>query len=239
MPAAALAGFAVVATTLGLVVAGPLTVESQPGNVLPSVSPVDEPQPEPAVTASPADVATAAVTELFDAPDITVVPPPPPPPTTGSRRTGGGTTTACFTSGSPYQIGASDPSALLTLVNLERERIGLGDLTWSGSLASDAQTWSEAMAAADDAVPGQPGAFLAHWKTPSPGGQNVATNWTTQNGTIVYDGLTLSVSLNYAHEHLMYSQHHCENILRSGFTTMGAGGVQSAEGVWYWTENFQ
>jgi uncharacterized protein YkwD len=237
--------FALTLSTLGVVLAGPLTTEEVALRVTPSVAPVDI-APIPAVVAP---TASPGADDFFTAPPIVLEPPPPPPAPV--RKSGHGSATNasggylsyteyCLNPAAPYSAGGSDPTKFLTLINLERARIGLGPLSWSGGLADSALLWSQTMAANDDAVPGSPGAALAHGMAPSPGGQNVATNWSqTSDGTIVYDGITQSGSINYAHQRLMYSTGHCLNILRPGFTVMGAGGVQSSEGVWYWTENFQ
>lgn len=241
---AAFTGFAVVSSLLGAVVTGPLTVEAQPGSVLPTDASIEDAIPAPAVSASPAGIAVAATTEIFDAPDVMVVPPPPPPPPvkkTG-RRPGGGTTNPgggyksyedyCLAPERPYSTGSGDPSALLSLVNQERARIGLSGLSWSGGLAGTAQSWSQSMAAADDATPGVPGDALAHNPSRPSGGENVAMNWSSA-------GYSTTQSMNIAHSGWVYSFGHCKNLLRPSWTIMGAGGAQSAEGVWYWTENFQ
>jgi uncharacterized protein YkwD len=253
--ATASACLALAATAFGFVVTGPVTVGAETGVVAeptasPTASPADssnEPEPVPAITAPSPSPSAGSDTEVFDAPQIKIEP-PPPPPTSGKKGTGSPTDPSgaylpydvyCLNPATPYQTSASGPLAFLTLINLERRRIGLSDLIWSSSLASTALTWSQTMAANDDAVPGNPGAALAHGMVPSPGGQNVATNWVTDGGgNIIFDGFSLSGSLNYAHKGLMYSYGHCVNILRPSFTTMGAGGLQSGEGVWYWTENF-
>jgi uncharacterized protein YkwD len=92
------------------------------------------------------------------------------------------------------------------------------------------------MADADDATPGVPADALAHGMVPSPGGQNVGVNYRSPTWW------TITQSMNVVHGSgfgWMYSYGHCKNILRPSFTKMGAAGVQSAEGVWYWTQNFQ
>jgi uncharacterized protein YkwD len=95
------------------------------------------------------------------------------------------------------------------------------------------------MATADDAVPGEPGAALAHNPGRPSGGENVATNYWTSGGVPIYGYASQATSLNVAQSGWVYSYGHCKNLLRPGWSVMGAGGVQSAEGVWYWTENFQ
>jgi len=216
---AAFTGFAVVASVLGVVVAGPLTVEAHTGSILPPVAPVDDPAPAPAVTASPADSSAPAVAEMFDAPDVTVVPPPPPK---ASSSGGHGST-----------------PAMLAFVNSQRAANGLAPLTWSSSLASKAQAWSNSMAATDDAVPCNAGAALAHNPNPPSGGENVAQNYMGTGGCAVYGLLSWTASLNVADSRWMASPGHRANILNPSWTRMGGGGKQSAEGVWYWTQDFQ
>ncbi len=247
-----LATFLLAASGLGVVLAGPLQpgVEAQTVTAEPSATPIAL-APEPAVSASPTPATAAA--DIFTPPSITIEPPPPPPPppstTSGHRRASGGTTSPtgayltydvyCRAPEIPYSTGSSDFTALLTLANSERARIGLSSLSWSGSLASSALDWSQAMANADDAVQGDYGAALAHGNLPSPGGQNVAYNYVTSDDVALYGYYSQKESLNVAQSGWVYSYSHCIDMLHPSWTVMGAGGVQSAEGVWYWTEDFQ
>jgi uncharacterized protein YkwD len=196
---------------LGVVLTGPLqsSIEGQTVQVEPSASPT---APAPLPEPSP----EVAAGDIFTAPPITIEPPPPPP---------------------PPAVHHSTP-AMLAFVNAQRAAAGLNPLTWSTSLANLAQGWSNSMAASD--VECHPGDAMAHGsRPPSPGGQNVATNYmATPDGCAVYGSLSWSGSLNIADSGWMASPDHRANILDPRWTRMGGGGTQSPYGVWYWTQDF-
>jgi uncharacterized protein YkwD len=170
-----------------------------------------------------------------------ILPPPPPPPASSGKRSSisdrkvaaAALTTTQYCDGKyGATASASTLEGLLTAANAERASFGLGALSWSGALAQLAQDWSNAMASVSD--PGNPGAALSHDMVPSPGGQNVAAAWTTA------PSMAGASAIATAHSGWMASPGHCKNILRSSFTTMGAGTAQSADGkAWYTTVDFQ
>jgi len=228
---------------LGVVLTGPLqsSIEGQTVPIDPSATPTaPSPAPEPAISApAPSPSPEVAAADIFTAPPVTILPPPPPSP--GRTSTGAYKTYLqyCAAPATPYTTSSGDFTALLTLTNKERARIGLSPLSWSSSLASTALSWSQAMAAADDAVPGDPGAALAHNPSRPHGGENVATNYWTLDGVVQHNYASQATSLRVAERGWIYSYGHCTNLMNPHWTVMGAGGVQSTEGVWYWTENFQ
>ncbi len=196
-------------------------------------APVDAPMP------SAAPVAFGPQLEV-------ILPPPPPPPPPAPRKATSTQRRAAAASASTSGIttaqycdakygatsSASSLDGLLTAANAERARFGLGALSWSGSLATAAQDWSNAMAANSD--PASPGTALAHNPGRPSGGENVAAAWTT--GT----GYAQSTAMSKAHSGWMASPGHCANILRASFTTMGAGTASGPDGkAWYTTVDFQ
>lgn len=176
--------------------------------------------------------------------EVILPPPPPPPPAAsgGTKKTpqqriaaaaaAGVTTTAQWCEGKyGATASASSLDGLLAAANAERARFGLGALSWSSSLASLAQQWSDTMAAGYD--PANPKASFYHDMVPNPGGQN-----------LIYSGsvpaMSQSTAMAKAHAGWMASPGHCTNILRSSFSTMGAATAQTSDGVvWYTTVNFQ
>lgn len=172
--------------------------------------------------------APTASLEPFVSPIEVVLPPPPPPPPPPRSQAATGaavTTTAAWCDGKyGATASASSVSGLLSAVNAERSRWGLGSLTWNGSLASSAQSWSEAQASAGS---------LSHGDAPSPGGQNVASRYSSV-------GQTESSAAAWAHSAWMTSPGHCKNILHASWQSMGAGAASVDGGLtWYLTENFQ
>ena len=171
----------------------------------------------PALTASP---------EPFVSPIEVVLPPPPPSPPRGRAATGAAvTTTTAWCEGKfGATSSASSVSGLLSAINAERARWGLRSLMWDSSLASRAQSWSEAQASAGG---------LSHGDAPSPGGQNVAYRYSSV-------GQTESSAAAWAHSAWMTSPGHCKNILHDSWQSMGAGAASVDGGLtWYLTENFQ
>lgn len=189
---------------------------------------------------------TASVATGFG-PQLEVIlpPPPPPPPAAGGQKSaaqrkadaaaaaGSGMTTTQYCDAKyGATSSASSLEGLLSAANAERAVFGLAPLSWSSSLAVSAQDWSLQMAAASN--PGSPGQALSHGLVPSPGGQNVAAAWTSGGG------MAQSTAIARAHSGWMASPGHCKNILRSSFSTMGAGTAVSADGnAAYTTVNFQ
>lgn len=170
----------------------------------------------PASTASP---------EPYTSPIEVVLPPPPPPPTAAKSRSPGVTTTAAWCDGKfGATASASSVSGLLSAVNAERAVWGLGSLSWNTSLASSAQSWSEAQASANS---------MSHGDAPSPGGQNVAYRYSSV-------GQSEASAAAWAHSAWMTSPGHCKNILHASWRSMGAGAASADGGkTWYLTENFQ
>src|SRR5680860_1043606 len=149
----------------------------------------------------------------------------PPPPRSQAATSAGVTTTAAWCDGKYGATAtASSVSGLLSAINAERARWGLGSLSWNSSLASRAQSWSEAQASANS---------LSHGDAPSPGGQNVAYRYSS-------GGQSESGAAAWAHSAWMKSPGHCKNILHASWQSMGAGAASVDGGLtWYLTENFQ
>ncbi|WP_062136222.1 CAP domain-containing protein [Demequina aestuarii] len=163
----------------------------------------------------------------------------------GSSSTGSGSTAAssgsaskpaprqtsdsyCASPSSPYSAGGS-VKGLLTAANKERARIGVGAMSWSGSLASAANSWSQAMAGRDDSGSGS---ALAH-NPNRPGAENVAVSGSS-------GGMSMGTAINKAHAGWMYSGGHCRNIMNPSYSTMGAGAASTANGnAVYTTANFR
>ena len=144
----------------------------------------------------------------------------------GSSGGGSSTSYTAFCSGgtnSTYSISSGDIKQLLSAANAERARLGYGALSWSGSLASAAQAWSETMVAEDN----------MYHNPNRPGGENVG--YTMNSG-----GLSQGSALNILHKAWMGSQGHCENLMNPSYTQFGAGIASNADGAkWYSTENFK
>lgn len=139
-------------------------------------------------------------------------------------------TSYCNSPSASYTTSGSSAKILLTLANKERARIGIGPMSWSTSLASAAQSWSNHMVAVDakttTLIDG-----LSH-NPNRPGAENVA---------VVYSSLGYSAqsALNKMHSNYMHSTGHCKNLLNPAYHHMGAGVAHSAdEKTWYTTENF-
>lgn len=139
-------------------------------------------------------------------------------------------TAFCNAPKSSYTTSGSSAKILLTLANKERARIGIGSMSWSTSLASAAQKWSNHMVAVDEStstlIDG-----LSH-NPNRPGAENVA---------VVYSSLGYSAqsALNKMHSNYMHSVGHCQNLLNPKWHRMGAGVAHTSDGkTWYTTENF-
>ncbi|WP_084105910.1 CAP domain-containing protein [Demequina sp. NBRC 110056] len=134
----------------------------------------------------------------------------------------------CSAPSSPYGAGGS-VKGLLTAANKERARIGAGAMSWSGSLASAATSWSKAMASKDGAGNGS---ALAH-NPNRPGAENVAVS--SSSG-----GVGVGTAVNRAHTNWMYSNGHCRNIMNPAYSQMGAGAAATGNGnAVYTTANFR
>ncbi|WP_062304696.1 CAP domain-containing protein [Demequina subtropica] len=127
--------------------------------------------------------------------------------------------------------GASSVSGLLAAANAERAKAGIAPLTWSGSLASAAQSWSRSMAASDSKTDA-PADALAH--NPSrPGAENVGVAYRST-------GMSESTAMNKLHVNWVYSSGHCANLMNPAYTQMGAGAAVTDDGTtWYATQNFR
>ncbi|GMA35102.1 CAP domain-containing protein [Demequina litorisediminis] len=153
---------------------------------------------------------------------------------------GGGSSTE--TSSSPsFEAYCSSPSApasaaggvqaLLAAANTERARLGIGALSWSGSLASAAASWSQSMASQDDSTDGTMDA-LAH-NPNRPGAENVAVSYSS-------GGVSESSASGRAHSGWMYSNGHCLNLMNPAYTQMGAGAATTSDGTTvYTTANYR
>ncbi|MDN4480112.1 CAP domain-containing protein [Demequina muriae] len=134
----------------------------------------------------------------------------------------------CASPSSPYSAGGS-VKGLLTAANKERARIGVSAMSWSGSLASAATSWSQSMAGRDDSGTG---GALAH-NPNRPGAENVAVSGSS-------GGISVGTAVNKAHAGWMYSGGHCRNIMNPSYSTMGAGTATTANGnAVYTTANFR
>ena len=134
----------------------------------------------------------------------------------------------CSAPSSPYSAGGS-PKGLLTAANKERARIGAGPLSWNGSLAAAATSWSQTLAGRDSAGDGS---ALAH-NPNRPGAENVAVSGST-------GGMSVGTAIARAHYGWMYSYGHCANIMNPGYSSMGAGAAATANGTAvYTTANYR
>lgn len=220
--------------------AGSLTHTSAPGLI--GSSPSAAAEPVPAVSASPSP--SAALEDLFAGPAASIQPPPPKKTSGGTtpRATGGGSgsqgpyygmsaSAYCALKLTPYSISGTNVNSFLTAANLERAATGAPALTWSGTLASTAQSWSDQMAADQDANPTlEPGTsewFAAVFRHSGSGyAENIAFNMGYAN------------PVNKAQSGWMLSTGHCLNIMNPSYKKIGAGKAQAADGSWFLTEEF-
>lgn len=158
---------------------------------------------EPVAAPTPSGKATPFAT----GPNLKIQPPPKPKPvySSGGRKVSIGSFTC---PADPTASAGSSAKSFLSAINKERKRAGLSSLSWSGSLASSAQNWSEAMAAKDKKNEGKPGDALAHGGKKNYRGQNV--------------GVT-SGSAGNLHGAFMRSGGHCANIMNPGWSRVGVG----------------
>lgn len=139
-------------------------------------------------------------------------------------------TSYCASPSSPFS--ASSPQGMLAAANQERARLGIAPLSWSGSLASAATSWSQTMAAEDSQTDALIDAMRHNPNRPA-GGENVAVSYASR-------GHSQSAAAAKAHYEWMYSNGHCLNIMNPAWSVMGAGMAVTADGnTWYSTVNFQ
>lgn len=120
---------------------------------------------------------------------------------------------------------ASGPAAeLLGLVNAERAAVGLGPLAWRDEVAQIAEGWSASMAATG---------VLAH------NDAYFSSSVRDLLGSIVRgENVSVAGSVARAHQALMESPHHRDNILDGRYDQAGFAAVQDASGSWWVTEDF-
>lgn len=139
----------------------------------------------------------------------------------------------CMSVPSSYSTGSSVKS-VLTAMNKERARNGVGALSWSGSLASASASWSKTLASRDDSSPNvfEIMDVLAHNPNRPTGAENVS-------GIYRSNGLSQASALANMHGNLMHSYGHCLNTMNPSLKRAGVG-VASANGgdSWYVTVNF-
>ncbi len=181
----------------------PATVEQ------PAAAPV---QATPAITASPSP--SAAATEIFAAPPITVLPPPPPPV---AKRSSHHSSAGC-SSGATY---GSYECANFGYINADRAAAGVAALRWSSSLANTARSWASHLA--DNHVTGSDIHHSTIWKN----GENLYWISGTPSGGIAARANTA----------FMNSSGHRANLLRASFHSVGVGIAHSDTG-WYVVQNF-
>ncbi|WP_061961609.1 CAP domain-containing protein [Demequina flava] len=141
-------------------------------------------------------------------------------------------TPADFCASPSVSTGASSAQGLLSAANAERARLGIRGLSWSGSLASAAQSWSQSMAAKDSATDATIDA-LAHNPSRPAGGENVAVSYSSA-------GQSQGAAAATAHSGWVKSYGHCMNMLNPAYSVMGAGMASTDDGTtWYSTANFQ
>ncbi len=134
----------------------------------------------------------------------------------------------CSSASSNASAGGS-VKGLLSAANQERARLGIKPMSWSGSLASSATKWSQAMAAKD---PAGNRSALAH-NPNRPGAENVAVAGSA-------GGMSAANAVNRAHRGWMGSPGHCRNLLNPAYSTMGAGTATTENGqAVYTTANFR
>ncbi|MFV0633739.1 CAP domain-containing protein [Demequina sp.] len=195
-----------------------------------SVSFEPEPEPEPVVAVAAASQASksnaAAKQQTAKKSDSTKK-------SSSKKKSNSGSTTMtaaqyCASPSSPVAAGGS-VKALLAAANKERARIGAAPLTWNGSLASAAASWSKSMAGKDSAGDGKQ---LAH-NPNRPGAENVAFSSSTA-------GISTGTAVARAHTNWMYSPGHCQNIMNPAYSSMGAGVASTDNGqAVYTTVNFR
>ncbi|WP_082104312.1 CAP domain-containing protein [Demequina soli] len=210
-------------------------------------------------TAAPSITAAEDASDSFEAHPVTVRPAPQPKPTptataaatqapatassTATRTTAPAATTTS-TQAAPAAVdflaycahpqapsSTSSVSGLLSAVNAERAKAGIAPLSWSGSLASAAASWSRTMAAQDSAT-SAPADALAH-NPNRPGAENVGVIYRST-------GMTEGSAMGKLHVNWVYSAGHCGNLMNPAYTQMGAGAAVTDDGTtWYATEEFR
>ena len=221
--------FAAPAVLLLLVGASTMTVAQAATVPAPDLAPLVEAQvdgldgAEPLLATGPTPDPAASV------PKIEVVfPPPPPPPapvSTGTRR---GTS-----SGGGSSSGGAATGPLLDATNSVRAQNGVGALSWSGSLASDAAGYASEMCAAQDATGYAFGS--AEWYA------SVFTHDTSRGGAgeNIYAASGGGMNLTAAHNTWVASAPHFANMIKGSYTSFGVSACTSASGVYFAVERFR
>ncbi len=196
----------------------------------------------------------SAVPKIFGPQLEVILPPPPPPPppapgrgTTTQRKAAAASAASSGMSIATYCAAGYDPTAsaasvsgLLAAANAERANFGIGALTWSSSLATDAQNWSSTMAANQSShteydlntdtgisLVGTQGWYDNVFHHSGLGAENIA--FAFGRGT----------NPAGAHSGWMKSKKgHCDNILNARYTQFGAGDAWSSDSGYFATERF-
>lgn len=207
----------------------------------------------------PVDVILAPTLSADPAPEtyiqqieIILPPPPPPPPTVGRKRAGSGVAPSqAAASGMTYvqwcnagggaSASASSISGLLAAANAERAQWGFAALTWSDSLAGQAQSRSQTMA--NDHTNG--GFNLSTQE----GFEHFKANRATWDATVfrhsglgaenIYFGIgSGKTGPTAAHVAWMTSAGHCKGLLNPNHRYFGAGSANAADGSYFATQRF-
>ncbi|WP_084079067.1 CAP domain-containing protein [Demequina sp. NBRC 110057] len=165
----------------------------------------------------------------------------PSSPQKSSQSTEAAQKTSSSGSGKTFQQYCSSPQSpaaasggakgLMAAANKERARLGIAPLSWNGSLASAATSWSTSMAQKDSGT-SAPMDALAH-NPNRPGAENVAVSHAS-------GGMGEGSAVSRAHSGWMYSNGHCLNLMNPAYTQMGAGTAKTSDGTtWYTTANYR
>jgi hypothetical protein len=168
-------------------------------------------------------VATASATTA-DAGGCPVFPlvscPGPTPPTTVPSTT---TTTQPPTTTTTAPSAADARQRLLTLVNGERRRAGVGVLSERGDVTAIASRWSDSMAASQ---------ALSHDDA-----YFTKASHDRLDAALLGENVAKATDIDQAHRALMASEHHRDNILDQRFAAAGIGATYR-DGWWWITEDF-
>ncbi|MCX5400013.1 CAP domain-containing protein [Streptomyces sp. NBC_00102] len=177
----------------------------------PSASPTEK-------TASPTPSATPSVTKTTAA---------PAPAKSTAAAAPAPTTAAPKTEAPEPAPDTSAQTAVLTLVNQERSKVGCSPVTLSSSLTSLAQNFSQDMAARD---------FFDHTDPDgdTPWDRAAAAGITNLGGENIARG---QADAQAVMDSWMNSEGHRANILNCDYTTLGVG-VYIADGGPWWTQDF-
>lgn len=173
---------------------------------------------------------------------------PPPPPATGTRakRAQAITPGMTYTQFCDARVGAlfsaSSLSGLLTAANNERAHWGFAALSWSDSLAAQAQSWSQQMAN-DHASNG----FNL---SSQPGVEHFNANRATWDANVfrhsgygaenIYFSYGNGMNASAAHAAWMKSPGHCKGLLNPNHRWFGAGQANAtgSDGSYFATQRF-